>query len=65
MDTYTYDPYGNTIATTGTTPWQYAGGYHDSATGLYKFGARYYNSLYARWTQLDPSGQSAGCVYAR
>jgi RHS repeat-associated protein len=65
-DTYTYDPYGNTITTTGNTPnpWQYAGGYYDAATGLYKFGARYYNPADARWTQLDPAGQSFGYLYA-
>lgn len=66
QNTYSYDPNGTKLASTGTTAnaIQYAGGYFDTATGLNKFGARYYNSTEARWTQLDPSGQEAGYVYA-
>ena len=53
---YTYDPYGNITTTTGTvdTPWRYAGGYHDTTTGLTKFGTRYYDPTLGRWTQMDP-----------
>ncbi len=38
-------------------PWRYTGQYQDSATGLYKMGARYYQPELGRWTQPDPSGQ--------
>ncbi len=51
-----YDPYGNILnETTGVAnPWQYAGGYFESSTGLVKFGTRYYNPALGRWTQQDP-----------
>jgi RHS repeat-associated protein len=64
--TYSYDPYGTSLGTTGSisNPIRYDGGYYDNATGLYKFGERYYNSTDARWTQLDPSGQNVGYFYA-
>jgi RHS repeat-associated protein len=57
-DRYGYDPYGNTTYRSGSTPnvWGFAGGYTDP-TGLVKFGARYYDPLTARWTQLDPATQ--------
>jgi RHS repeat-associated protein len=35
-------------------PFRYASGYADDATGLYKFGARYYDPSLGRWTQRDP-----------
>ncbi len=58
---YRYDPYGNDIATTATVanPFRYAGGQLDAATGLTKFGARYYDPTTGRFTQQDPSGQEA------
>jgi RHS repeat-associated protein len=64
-DRYGYDPYGNTTyhSCTIANPWGYAGGYTDS-TGLIKFGARYYDPVTARWSQLDPLTQgraSAAC----
>ena len=43
-------------------PWQYAGGYFDANTGLYKFGERYYDPQVGRWTQKDPVGGSLGSV---
>ncbi len=55
---YSYDPYGDhAIATAmnGAMPpnsWRYAGGYLDS-TGLYHFGARFYDPSVGRWTQQD------------
>ena len=62
--TYTYDPYGDTTNIGGPNPviangnpYRYAGGYLDTATGLYHFGARYYNPTLGRFTQPDPSGQ--------
>ncbi len=66
VNTYDYEPYGQQISSTGTTPnaIRYANGYFDTSTNLYKYGARYYNPSDARWTQLDPSGQDFGYLYA-
>ena len=65
VNSYAYDPYGNTTASTGpvANPYQFEAGYHDS-TGLYHFGARYYDPATGRWTQLDPTGRSPGYAYA-
>ena len=54
-DRYSYDPYGNVISSSGSVanPWQFAGGYADSSTGLLKFGNRYYDPTTGRWTQED------------
>lgn len=64
---YAYDPYGVTRAITGdnagstataaANPYRYTAGYLDLATGLYKFGYRYYDPSGGRFTQPDPSGQ--------
>src|SRR5579875_4067732 len=45
QNSYSYDPLGNSLGKTEnvTNPWQFAGGYLDATTGLYKFGTRYYN----------------------
>jgi len=60
VSTYQYDPYGNLTSSTGSVanPWRFAGGYFDSSTGLYKFGTRYYNPGFGRWSQQDPAGGS-------
>ncbi|MGI8751951.1 MAG: DNRLRE domain-containing protein [Acidimicrobiales bacterium] len=65
VNTYQYDPYGNSLAKTEgvLNPFQYEAGYQDT-TGLIKFGARYYNPQLGQWTQLDPSGQNPGYQYA-
>jgi RHS repeat-associated protein len=62
---YAYDPYGDHATATamnGTlppNPWRWIGSYLD-ATGLYKMGARYYDPVQGRFTQLDPvAGGSA------
>ncbi len=59
VNTYSYDPYGNTKSSTGTVanPWRFGGSYgayHDADTGLYKIGQRYYDPGLARWAQQDP-----------
>jgi RHS repeat-associated protein len=56
VSTFVYDPYGNLLSSTGSVanPWRFAGGYFDSSTGLYKFGTRYYNPGFGRWSQQDP-----------
>jgi RHS repeat-associated protein len=57
---YEYDPYGNHLYLWGSNttlananPYRYKGEYQDTATGLYKMGARYYNPTIANWTQRD------------
>ncbi len=62
--TYRYDPYGKVLrdpsaATTATNPWTFDAGYRDPQSGLYKFGARYYDQDLMRWTQLDPKAGKA------
>ena len=47
---------------TVANPWQYASGYYDATTGLYKFGTRYYDPQLGRWTQKDPVGGSVGKI---
>jgi RHS repeat-associated protein len=49
-------PYGEQINPRAgdTNPWRYVSGYHDTATGMIKFGQRYYMPDLARWTQPDP-----------
>jgi len=56
LATYQYDPYGNLLSSTGSVanPWRFAGGYFESSTGLYKYGTRYYNPGFGRWSQQDP-----------
>ncbi len=60
VDSYVYDPFGNLFEQNETVanPWQYASGYLDGTTGLYHFGARYYNPTLGRWTQKDTSPAS-------
>ncbi len=47
-----------------SNPWQYASGYYDANTGLYKFGTRYYDPQTGRWTQKDPEPSGNPYVYA-
>lgn len=61
---YSYSPYGEQRSSASSTsvvanPLRYAGGYLDTSSGLYKLGARYYDSASGRFTQFDPSGQEA------
>lgn len=66
VDNYSYDPYGQARTTNEqvANPFRYASGYLDTSTGLYHFGARYYDPSLARWTQLDPASISLGYSYA-
>jgi RHS repeat-associated protein len=53
---FTYDPDGNDAAL-GTGPktnQRFAGGHFLQGTGVYHFGARYYDAGTARWMQQDP-----------
>lgn len=58
-NTYTYDPYGITVTSTGATPNPFG---FDSGLqlpdGLYHFGARDYNPTTGNWTQPDPAAQT-------
>lgn len=63
---YSYTPYGIRTTTQSDIdqPFGYTGaGYHDPATGLIKLGLRYYDPTLGRFTQLDPTGQSAHYSY--
>ncbi len=57
VNRYGYDPFGKSTFSSGSVanPWRFAGGYLD-ATGLYKFGNRYYDPSVGRWTQQDTLG---------
>jgi len=65
-NSYYYDPYGNSLnkSETVSNPWQFASGYLDANTGLYKFGTRYYDPQLGRWTQKDPKPSANPYVYA-
>lgn len=58
---YAYSPYGEARATAThaavtANPLRYISGYSDGY-GIYKLGARYYDTSLGRFTQVDPSGQ--------
>ena len=63
--TATTTPYGNSLNKNETVsnPWQYASGYYDATTGLYKFGTRYYDPQLGRWTQKDPKPSANPYLY--
>jgi RHS repeat-associated protein len=54
-DSYTYDAFGNTQSSTGSTvnPYRYTGQQFDSLIGLYSLRARYYDSASGRFTSRD------------
>ena len=56
--TFTYDPYGNLTAHTGTadTPLRWNGQYQDGDTGLYYLRARYYDPTTGQFLTRDPLG---------
>lgn len=61
---YSYSPYGearstSTNAAIVNNKLRYISGLRDTSTGLYKLGARYYDTSLGRFTQMDPSGQEA------
>jgi RHS repeat-associated protein len=54
-----YDSFGNVISDTSPgfqVPFGFAGGLHDSDTGLVRFGFRDYGPETGRWTAKDPIG---------
>jgi RHS repeat-associated protein len=62
QDTISYDAYGNATESNQTfgDQFKYAGGQVDSATGLEKFGARWYDPYRGDWTTQDPTGFGGG-----
>jgi RHS repeat-associated protein len=66
LATYTYDPYGNLKSSTGTIsdPFQYAGQFTDSESGLQYLRARYYDPGTAQFVTVDPMTGTTGEPYA-
>jgi RHS repeat-associated protein len=63
---YTYDPYGNTNAATGTgtdSTLRYTGQYRDPETGLYYLRARYYDPATGAFLTRDPIGLATRSPY--
>ena len=63
-----YLPYGEALADehtlTDTQPYKFSGKELDGETGLYYFGARYYNPKLALWYGVDPLAEKAFAVSA-
>ncbi len=62
---YTYTPYGQAASgDTSLTPFLYAGGFFDVASGLQynsaDGGGRWYHPVLGRWLQQDPIGFRGG-----
>ncbi len=58
-----YDTFGNILVDTNpslSVPFGFAGGLHDRATGLVRFGARDYDPAIGRWTARDPIDFAGG-----
>ena len=60
-NTYSYDPWGTSTASTGTVvnPFRFLSGYLDSATSFYGIGNGYYQSEWGRFTQPWSGGCGA------
>ena len=59
---YEYDPFGNTIRSTGTyaaaNPFRFSTKYWDPETTLYYYGFRHYDPATGRWPSRDPIGEN-------
>ena len=69
-NTYTYDSFGNTTASTGTlnNPFRFTGREFDLETGIYQYRMRYYDPNVGRFISEDPidfRGGSNFYAYAR
>ncbi|MGB8323367.1 MAG: RHS repeat-associated core domain-containing protein, partial [Candidatus Acidiferrum sp.] len=65
--TYTYDSFGNLIASTGSliNNFRYTGREFDTETGLYFYRARFYDPAAGRFVREDPAGFEAGLNFYR
>lgn len=54
-----YAPFGENYAQTGTADLSFTGMNQDTATNLFDFPAREYNSIHGRWPSPDPAGLSS------
>jgi len=63
--TYTYDPYGNVVSSSGTVanPFQFAGQFEDTESGLYYLRARYYDATTAQFLTSDPEVAATSAPY--
>ncbi len=66
VDTYTYDPYGNLLGSTGSdsNPFGYAGSYTDAETGFLYLIHRYYDPTTGQFVSVDPLVDETGRPYA-
>src|SRR5580658_9536361 len=66
-NTYTYDSFGNRIASTGTltNPFQFTARDFDSETGIYYYRARYYDQSTGRFISEDPIRFRGGINFYR
>ena len=64
--TYTFDPYGNLVSSTGaaSTNLRFGGEYRDSESGLYYLRARYYDPATGQFLSRDPAVATTRSPYA-
>ena len=62
VGSYTYDAFGNTVATSGTSasenPYRFST--KEQIGGLYSYGLRFYSPGLGRWINRDPIGEAGG-----
>jgi RHS repeat-associated protein len=66
VNTYTYDPYGVALTSTGTAynPFGYTGEYRDAESGLIYLRARYYDPITQQFLTVDPLLAATKQAYA-
>ena len=61
---YRYDPYGNTISSSGTLAsanvYRFSSKEIHANSGMYYYGARFYDPNLQRWLNRDPVGEAGG-----
>jgi RHS repeat-associated protein len=60
---YEYGPFGETLVVEEdgiSNPFRFSTKYHDSETGLYYYGYRYYDPVTGRWPSRDPIEEEGG-----